>query len=146
MREDVTFDEYRTGYIAEKHNVTDNAARALQLFELGYTTSGASNRLPVTESTVQKYHKNLMNNIHENVVFSLSPDSTRFDVWGDRDISDYGELGYSDGVADAQASTTQSTDRKEQIDPEFRSREKPLNRGVPLEEIANELITIQTGE
>jgi len=144
MSEDVTFDEYRTGYIAEKHDVPDNAARALQLFELGFTCSGAAKHLPVTESTVKSYHRQLMDKIHENIVFPLAGSGRdgQYDVWGDRDISNYGSLGYNDGVADAQASDAQVTDRKEQIDPEFRSRERPLNRGVPLSEIPDELITI----
>jgi len=147
MKEAPTFDEYRTGYISERWNVSDNCAKALQLFELGFSTSGASKHLPVTESTVKGYHQELMDKIHQNIVFSLAGSGRdgQFDVWGKRDVSDYKSFNYADGVAHAQeAKDTPATDRQSQIDPEFRDREKPLNRGVPLSEIDDSLITIKS--
>lgn len=149
MEEAPTFDEYRTGYIAARWNVSDNCAKALQLFELGFTISGASNRLPVTEGTVSKYHSELMEKIHPNIVFSMggSGRDGQYDVWGERDVSDYKSYGYADGKAHGEAKreaveNTQVTDRQSQIDPKFRERERPLNKGVPLSEIPADLITI----
>lgn len=149
MEEEPTFDEYRTGYIAARWNVSDNCAKALQLFEIGFTCSGASNHLPVTESTVKKYHRELMDKIHENIVFSIGGKGRdgQFDVWGERDVSDYESYGYADGKAHGEAKrerveNTQVTTRQEQIDPQFRERERPLNKGVPLSEIPTDLITI----
>jgi hypothetical protein len=143
-----TFDEYRTGYIAEKHNVSDNCARALQLFEIGFTVSGAAKRLPVTESTVAGYKSQLMNTIHENVVFTLTSrgPNHQFDVWGNRDVSNYGEYGYDDGVRHARESECQATDRANQIDPDLRDRERSINRGRSIEEIPDELITVTGGD
>jgi hypothetical protein len=147
--ENPTLDEYRTGYIAEKHNLPDNAARALQLFEVGFSVSGATKHLPVTESTVKSYHNRLMDTIDPNVVLDIHAKHThdiRFDVWGDRHASEYEDVGYDEGVADAQESGAQATDRKAQIDPAFREREKPLNRGMAFDQIPSQLVTINGGD
>lgn len=144
MSEEPTFDEYRTGYIAARWNVSDNCAKALQLFEIGFTISGAAAHLPVTESTVSKYHSELMEKIHPDVVFAVTPSKTRFDVFGDFNGETYTQ-GKNDGnAARKKDENTQVTDRKEQLDPKFRQRELPLNKGIPLSEIPPELITIRT--
>ena len=139
-----TLDSYRTGYISERWNVSDNCAKALQLFELGFSVSGAAKRLPVTESTVSGYHSQLMETIHPDVVFTLTQSSKKFDVWGDRNPLDAKEYNYADGVADAQMvkEYSQSTDRQSQIDPSLRDRERTLNRGIDIEAIPQDLITI----
>lgn len=144
MTETIEFDSYRTGYIAEKHNVSDNCARALQLFELGFSVSGAAKWLPVTESTVAGYKSQLMDTIHPNVVLTVTRSSrdNRFDVWGDRDVSNYDEYGYDEGVRHARESECQTTDRRTQIDPNLRKRERPINRGRPVHQIPDELITV----
>ena len=150
MEEEPTFDEYRTAYIAARWDVPENAAKALQLFEIGFTISGASKHLPVTEGTVSKYHSTLMDKIHPNIVFSLGGKGRdgNFDVWGKRSEARHfkewakGE-GHAHGVeAKASAENAQATDRKEQIDPKFRERELPLNKGGSLKDIPKELITL----
>jgi hypothetical protein len=86
-----------------------------------------------------------MDKIHENIVFSLAGKGRdgSFDVWGDRDVSNYEQYGYADGVAHAQeAKATPATDRQSQIDTEFQEREKPLAKGPHISEIPKELITI----
>jgi len=142
MEEAPTLDEYRTGYIAARWNLPDNAAKALQLFEIGFTVSGAANHLPVTEGTVSKYHDKLMETINPKVVWPVTPSKPRFDVFGERDGDRYAQ-GKADGKASRmEDENTQVTTRQEQLDPEFRERQKPLNKGMPLEEIPNELITL----
>lgn len=85
MSEDLTLDEYRTGYIAERHGVSDNCARALQLFEIGYSVSGAAQILPVSESTVKNYHRQLQTEIGEKAVYTLSSyPATHLDVFPPR--------------------------------------------------------------
>ena len=136
-----TFDEYRTGYISERWSVSDNAAKALQLFEIGYTSSGAAKHLPVTESTVVNYKQELMEKIDPTVVMPIAGHGRdgSLDVWGSRAIADYGKLGYSDGVADAQSVDTR-TAPKETIAPNMREREREINRGADITEIPKDLI------
>lgn len=147
MKEKTTLDEYRTGYISERWDVSDNCARALQLFELGFSTSGAAKRLPVTESTVAGYKSELMQKIHKNIVFSLAGTGRdgSFDVWGKRDVSNYSDFNYADGVTHAQeAKDTPATDRQSQLDKKFQKRDTPLNKGVHITNIPKELITVPT--
>jgi len=152
MEEAPTFDEYRTAYIAARWEVSDNCAKALQLFEIGFTISGASKHLPVTEGTVSKYHSELMEKIHPNIVFSLGGKGRdgNYDVWGKRsEARHFKEWGKGEGHAHGtemrhRAENAQATDRKEQIDPEFRERELPLNKGCSLKDIPKDLITIRT--
>jgi hypothetical protein len=150
MTETTTFDEYRTGYITERHDLSDNCARALQLFELGYSASGAAKHLPVTESTVRSYLDRIEDSISLRATFSLggSGRDGSLDVWGDRDASDYGDLSYEDGQADARRKneSERPATPKELLDPQFRERERSINRGVTLKEIPERLITIKTGE
>lgn len=144
MAEETTFDEYRTGYISERFGLPKNAARALQLFELGYSVSGAASRLPVTESTVSAYHDALSEKISPRVVMPLAGKGRdgSLDVWGDRPISQYGDLSYEDGVADAK-SKDERTVPSEEIDPQFREREVGINRGADLSEIDTSLVTLE---
>jgi DNA-binding CsgD family transcriptional regulator len=145
-----TLDDYRTGYIAQRHDLSDNCARALQLFELGYSSSGAAKQLPVTESTVRSYLDRIEDKICLAATFSIGGRERKasLDVWGDRDVSEYGTLSYEDGAADARRKneTERPPTPKELLDPHFRERELSINRGVPLEEIPDKLITIKTGK
>jgi hypothetical protein len=91
-----------------------------------------------------------MDKIHPNIVFTLAGKGRdgQYDVWGERDISDYKSYGYADGKAHGEAKreaveNTQVTDRQSQLDPQFREQ-PPINRGVPLSEIPADLITIDT--
>lgn len=146
MTEDTTFDEYRVGYVSERWGVSDNCARALQLFELGYTVSGAAQHLPVSESTVKGYHRELMDTINENIVLSIAGAGRdgSFDVWGKRDASEYDSYNYNDGIAHAkEANNAQATDSREQIDPEFREPHDERNKGIRFENIPDELVTIR---
>ena len=125
--------------------MSDNAAKALQLFEIGFTISGASKYLPVVESTVKGYHKELQEKIASDVVWSVGGTKPKRDVWG-KGRNTYAQ-GKNDGKAKREAdANVQVTDRKEQIDPKFRERELPLNKGVPLSEIPADLITINAPE
>jgi hypothetical protein len=140
MTEEITLDEYRTGYIAEKYSVSDNTARALQLFELGYTISGTAKRLPVTESTVRSYHKRLQDEIHPNVVLTLTETSQKFDVWGDRDPARYSEYGYDEGVRDARESEGHVTQSEDEVEPELRDGSRPRNKGTELVNIESDVL------
>lgn len=150
MTETTTFDKYRTGYISERHDLSDNCARALQLFELGYSASGAAKHLTVTEGTVRSYLDRIEESISLQATFSLGSSGRdgSLDVWGDRDASEYGNLSYEDGQADARRKNEneQPATAKELLGPQFRECERSINRGVPLEEIPDKLITIKTGE
>lgn len=134
MKEAPTFDEYRTAYIAARWDVSDNCAKALQLFEIGFTISGAAAHLPVTKGTVAKYHQELQDKIHPNVVFAVTPSKTRFDVFGEN--GDTYAQGHAHGnKARREFENTQVTEKKEQLDPRYRQRELPLNKGGPLAEM-----------
>lgn len=141
MEEEPTFDEYRVGYVSTRWNVSHNCARALQLFELGFTTSGAATVLDVTEGTTRSYMSELCDKISDDVVWSVGGDKPRRDVWGE------GGTGHAHGERDGSAKrsreqSVQATTSKEQIDAKFREREIPLNKGIEFEEIPKDLITI----
>lgn len=102
MASNIKLDEYRTGYISTRHHVSDNCARALQLFEIGYTQRAAARILGLNEGTVKRYAKELQANIGWDVVATISPMKPRYDVWGPRPITHVGESTYSDGVSHAE--------------------------------------------
>ncbi len=97
MEETPTLDDYRTGYISERHGVSDNAAKALQLQELGFSHSGIASVLDVTEGTARGYLKEIDDALGRDASFNH-----KLDKWGNRDISDFKTAGYSEGVADAE--------------------------------------------
>lgn len=141
--EQPTFDSYRTAYIAARWDVSDNCAKALQLFEIGFTISGAATHLPVTEGTVSKYHDELQEKINPQVVYAATPSKPRFDVFGEN--GDTYEQGKAHGEqARKDHKNTPVTSCKEQLDPKFRQRELPLNKGPALHKIDPSLITIRT--
>jgi len=141
MADDATLDEYRTGYVSERYDVSDNCARALQLFELGYTTSAIARALDLTNGTVRSYKAQLQSRINPDVILTISSADGRnkdFDTWGDRD--QISGSTYEQGVEDARARNND----KHQATPEETVCEEvtSLNRGASLEEIPNELIHI----
>ena len=132
----IAFDEYRVGYVAEKHGVTDNAARALQIFEISQGVRCVSFVLDVTRATASKYNRELREAIHPDVVFPTTQAKPRFDIFGEWE----GET-YEQGVKDAKKSKaeTQVTESAEQIDRKFRE-DFGLNKGASLDEISAELM------
>lgn len=133
--ENPPLDPYRTGYIAGRWDVTDNAAKALQLFEIGFTVSGAAGHLPVTKGTVARYHSTLMEKIHEDVVFPVTESKRRFDIFGDFNGETY-EEGYALGKQNRlEIENGKVTDRQSQLDPRFRDTERDRNEGGPLSEM-----------
>ena len=141
MADDATLDEYRTGYVSERYGVSDNCARALQLFELGYTTSAIARALDLTNGTVRSYKAQLQSRINPDVILTISSADGRnkdFDTWGDRD--QISGSTYEQGVEDARArnNDTHQATPEETVCEEVTS----LNRGASLEEIPNELIHI----
>jgi len=147
MSQEVTLDEYRTGYVSERYDVSDNCARALQLAEIGCSASGISNVLGVTEGTARKYMDTLTEKIGTGACWSIGGSRPSLDVWGDRSLDEYDTADYSDGVADAKEAAatdakSQATDRASQIDPEFRERETPLNKGSVSDETIAALGTV----
>ena len=102
-----TLDEYRTGYVSTLYGVSDNCARALQLFEIGYSHSGAAQVLGLNRSTVKRYVDDLQDKIGDEVVATLTPLKPDFDVYGFRRLNQYGSLSYDDGVEHAQTRSWQ---------------------------------------
>ena len=147
MGEELPLDAYRTGYIAERHGVTDNAAKALQLFEIGFSSSGVAKHLSVTEATVKKYKRELVDTIHENAPMPVGTKGRdgSLDVWGDRSVAQFSgeqKLTYADGVAHAQECSLSS--HKQRVLGEDNERREaqdlPINRGIAIEDIPKELI------
>jgi DNA-binding CsgD family transcriptional regulator len=141
MATDATLDEYRTGYVSERYDVSDNCARALQLFELGYTCSAIARGLDVTVGTVRSYKAQLQSRINPDVILTVSSADGRnkaFDTWGERD--EISGSTYEQGVEDARArkNDVHQATTEEMVREEVTS----LNRGASLEEIPNELIHI----
>jgi DNA-binding CsgD family transcriptional regulator len=148
MSQEVTLDEYRTGYISERHDVSDNCARALQLAEIGCSASGISNILGVTEGTARKYMSTLTDKVGTGACWSIGGSRPSLDVWGERSLTEYGAADYSDGVAAAKeaaesAENAQYADSPEKLDPEFRPRETPLNKGSVSDETIAALGTVE---
>lgn len=123
-----SMDKERARYVAEKYDLPMNAGYALQLFEMGYSTSGASNVLDLAESTVKSYHAKLMDRIHPDVVMPVTTDGKngkRFDTFPQRDRPDLDR--YAGHYID--------------YAPEFSQQELPVNKGIPLSEIDASLMS-----
>lgn len=141
--QDAVVDEYRTGYIKGRWNVSKNCARAFQLFELGKSSSGAAKILGVTESTARKYNRELAEKISPAAVGAITSAKKRWDVYGDRSAENYDSASYEDGLKDGRAARNEPvTTCKEQAGPYFRQQEMPVNPGVPLDQIDAGLIEI----
>jgi len=107
MATTMKLDEYRTGYVSTLYGVSDNCARALQLFEIGYSHSGVAQVLGLNRSTVKRYVHDLQDKIGDEVVATLTPLKPDFDVYGFRRLNQYGSLSYEDGVEHAQTRSWQ---------------------------------------
>jgi hypothetical protein len=143
MAKTKTLDSYRTGYISERWDVSDNCARALQLFELGFSASGAAKHLSVTESTVRSYINRIADTIDESAVYPIGSGERdgSLDVYGRRDsASDYSNLGYEDGVTHAkEVKNVPKTESPDQLDEKDKPQELPRNKGVDLKTVAENL-------
>lgn len=145
MSDTPTLDEYRTGYLSERYGISDNAARALQVAELGYSASGIAKVLGVTEGTASGYLDTIRDEISPKAGTPPTSNDERLDVWGERDLSEIGSSTYEQGVNDArEKGEPQFTDSKEQVDPQFRKRTRMFNFGS-YDTLAINLIAPQSG-
>jgi hypothetical protein len=145
MTEDLTEvgDAYRTGYIVARWNVSKRCALALQVFELGYSVSGVAEKVGVTESTARSYKNELGEKINPAVTTAITESSKRWDVWGNRSTENYANYSYEDGLNDGEsARNIDVTTSSNQTDDYFNEPQPPINKGVPFEEIDDELIEI----
>lgn len=134
MKDDTpTFDKERTEYVSERWDVSANCARALQLFEIGYSTSGAASVLGVTEGTAKSYKRTLEETINPRVTETVTSEKPKFDVFGR-------------GDPDVQSIKRRVTKSRDEIDPEFRERERPLAKGNPVSELPKALIGTRSNE
>lgn len=117
MSEITTDLKARAEYIAETHDVPLRAGFALQLAEIGYSNSGISNKLGVTESTIGSYQEQLEESAGEKVWYAVTSNKPRYDTFPT--TSDDPE--YSGDHID--------------IEPRFKERERPLNQGKPISEL-----------
>lgn len=144
MGQELSLDAYRTGYISERWSVSDNVAKALQLFEIGFSASGVAKHLSVTEATIKKYKGEMVDTIHENAPMPVGTKGRdgSLDVWGDRSVTQFSgeqKLTYADGVAHAQERDDRTTPQ-EKLDKHFHNQERPVNRGTDISDIPKELI------
>lgn len=119
-------DEERITYVAERYDVSRRCAAALQLAELGYSHSGIASKLDVSTSTARGYINELQEKIDPAVVETL-PKSRRFATFPS-DGEPVEEPEYSGDYVTPDAGA---------------ERVRPLNRGVELSEIPNELINVE---
>jgi len=151
MKETTTFDEYRVGYVSARWDVSDNCAKALQLCELGYSSSGIATKLDVTEGTASGYIDQLADKIGEPAVYPVTSasDKTDLDIWGRRSGEEYGSYSYGDGeahgnIARKRSGERKATQSKDELDEKFwpEADQPSHNKGIAFEEIPQELITI----
>lgn len=122
--EEVSTCRERIDFLTANYDLSERNAKALILTELGFSHSGIASKLDVTDSTARKYLRQLEDEIGEYVTQSL-PKPVRYATFPGDEVS---EPEYAGDYID--------------YDPEFSERELPLNKGVPLSEIPDELITI----
>ena len=116
----------RIDFLTENYDLSKRNAEALILTELGFSHSGIASKLGVTDSTAKKYLNQLESEIGEYVTQTL-PKPVRYATFPGDNVT---EPEYAGDYVE--------------YEPEFKEREKPLNRGVPISEIDPELITIET--
>ena len=123
---DLSTPKERVEWLTDNYDLSERNAWALLLAELGYSSSGIAKALNVTEGTAKKYLRKLENQIGEGVTHPVTSNKPRYPVFpGDTPKS---EVRYSPDHVE--------------LEPEFKERELPLNRGCDIEEIPKELITI----
>jgi predicted transcriptional regulator len=122
---ETTHPRERIAWLTENYDLSKKNAEALILAELGFSHSGIASKLGVTDSTARKYLRKLESEIGEYVTQTL-PKPVRYPTFpsDNPDEPKYAgdEINY---------------------DPEFSEREKPLNKGASIQEIDDELITIE---
>lgn len=123
--EEVTSVAERVAWLRETYDLSEKNAKALILAELGYSHSGIASKLGVTEGTAQTYLNRLETRIGQGVTESL-PKSRRYPTFPGDTPKD--EVPYAGDYID--------------YAPEFKERERPINRGPALKEIPDELVTI----
>ena len=124
--EEVSTCRERIDFLTENYDLSKRNAEALILTELGFSHSGIASKLGVTDSTAKKYLNQLESEIGEYVTQTL-PKPVRYATFPGDDVSE-----------------PEYTGDYVEYEPEFSQRKLPLNKGVALEDIPKELITIRT--
>jgi predicted transcriptional regulator len=127
--EEVSTCRERIDFLTANYDLSENNAKALILTELGFSHSGIASKLGVTDSTARKYLRQLEDEIGEYVTQTL-PKPVRYPTFPDSTPKD--EVRYSGDVVE--------------LSPEFKEQERPVNKGMPLDEIPPELISISAGD
>jgi len=123
--EEVSTCRERIDFLTTNYDLSENNAKALILTELGFSHSGIASKLDVTSGTAKKYLRKLESEIGEYVTQAI-PKPVRYPTFpGDTPTS---EVDYAGDFID--------------YAPEFSERKKPLNKGIALEDIPAELITL----
>ena len=114
---EITTTEERIDFLTSEYDLTTNAAKALILSEMGYSSSGVAGLLGVNESTAKKYFSQLESEIGEYVTESV-PKSQRYN-------------------------TFPSNKRSVEVTNQNLDRIFPLNKGVALKDIPAKCMTIR---
>jgi|APHM01.1.fsa_nt_gi hypothetical protein len=123
---ETTTPQERIDFLTENYEqVNENCAKALILTEIGFSSSGIATKLGVTDSTAKKYLNRLEDDIGEYVTQAL-PKPVRYPTYPGDTPKD--EVRYSPDTVE--------------LSPEFKDRERPINRGCDIEDIPTELISI----
>ena len=126
--EEVSTCRERIDFLTTNYDLSEKNAQALILTELGYSHSGIASKLGVTASTAKKYLTQLEDEIGEYVTQSL-PKPIRYATFPGDNVD---EPKYAGDYIE--------------YEPKFSQRKLPLNKGVALEDIPKELITIKCGD
>jgi len=124
--EEVSTNQERVKFLTEHYDLSTNNAKALLLAEMGFSHSGIAKHLGVTSSTAKGYLRNLESEIGPEVTQTV-PKPVNYATHPGDIIK---EPEYAGDFID--------------YEPEFKERQKPLNRGKNIEDIDPELITIKT--
>jgi predicted transcriptional regulator len=112
--EEVSTIEERVTFLQDEYDLSKRNAQALILAELGYSASGISGELDVTEGTARKYLSRLEERIGEGVTETL-PKGHRYNTFPDDDVTSGEPKVYSDVFEPV-----------------------PVNKGGPLSEVPKE--------
>jgi len=93
--EEVSTIEERVTFLQDEYDLSKRNAQALILAELGYSASGISGELDVTEGTARKYLSRLEERIGEGVTETL-PKGHRYNTFPDDDVTSGEPKVYSD--------------------------------------------------
>ena len=126
MTLETTHPEDRIDWLTENYDLSRRNAQALILAELGYSASGISSELGVTESTARKYLETLESEIGQYVTETL-PKSIRYPTFPQDTPKD--NVTISEDVIELSA--------------EFSEQNLPVNKGVELSDISPELMSLE---